>query len=314
MSQPIVILSGPTASGKTALSLEVAQHLDAVIINADSKQVFREIPILSAQPTASEKGDIPHYLFSCLSIAEDCSVAKWLDMAVNTIENAHSLGKVPLLVGGTGMYIQSLVHGISPIPEIDPEIRNTIRQALEEEGTEALHQKLTEKDTAIAEKLNPGDSQRVARAYEVICSTGRSLLYWQTQPKKQIIDASSCSHFFLHTDREKTYENCNKRFDIMVEDGVLEEAAHVDKMQLSPELPGMRAHGLPELLRYLHNEISLEEAIRLAKRNTRHYIKRQYTWFRSQMPEAFPLHPNPDLPKKEATKALAATLISELQK
>lgn len=296
ISKPVIILSGPTASGKTSLSLEIANSLDdAVIINADSKQVFQEIPILSAQPTIEEMGEIPHKLFSCVSVAKQFSVMNWLEMAIREVNIAHESNKMPILVGGTGMYIKSLVHGISPIPDIDENIRRDIRDFVEHEGSDSLHNKLSDIDSEMASRLNPGDSQRVARAYEVIKSTGKSLLYWQKQSPNCFIEEGKCQHFFLNNNREQVYNNCNVRFDNMLDLGVMDEANNVMKMNLNPELPGMRAHGLPELIQYLNGDISLEQAIEWAKRNTRHYIKRQFTWFRGQMPEAIKISPGDDV-------------------
>lgn len=287
--KPIIILSGPTASGKSDLALNVAAKINAGIINCDSKQLYREIPIISAQPSKAEREKIPHELYGVISAAENCSVGRWLDMAQKAIDKTHAEGRIPLLVGGTGMYIKSLVHGISQIPDIDDGIRREARDFLQENGVKALYGRLAEIDPDMAATLKENDSQRIARACEVIRQTGKSLLWWQQQEPQMLYDKDQFLHFFLSPEREKVYMNCNRRFEKMVEAGVIDEIKELEKMQLSDELPAMRAHGVPELLAYLSGIMSLEDAIDQAQKNTRHYIKRQFTWFRGQMPEAVAL-------------------------
>ncbi len=289
MNKPIIILSGPTASGKSALAMVIAGELGAVIINCDSKQLYREIPIITAQPSDEDKAQVPHELYGVMSAAEDCSVGRWLDMARQAIDKVHSEGKTPLLVGGTGMYIKSLTDGISAVPQIDNEIRRSTRNIIAESGAEYLHNMLEKEDPDMAARLKKGDSQRVARAYEVIKQTGKSLIYWQEQPPVTFYPEASFRKFFLSPPKEEVYSNCNLRFGKMLEAGVMEEIEALNKMGLSPELPSMRAHGVPELRAVLHGTMSMEEAAEQAKRNTRHYIKRQFTWFRHQMQDTVAL-------------------------
>ncbi len=283
MNKKTIILSGPTASGKSALALFIAQKFDAVIINCDSKQLYKEIPIITAQPTADEMAQIPHELYGCISVAEHCSVGRWIDMVKPVIDKTHADGKIPMLVGGTGMYIKYLTEGIPQMPDIDEEIRTQVRAQIQEEGSAVTHTKLAAIDPDIAAKLEPGDSQRIARAMEVIRQTGKSLLYWQQQKAEAIYPADSFIKFFLSPPREKVYENCNSRFVKMLDAGLMDEMKALDAMQLDPELPSMRSHGVPEMLAYLHGNMTLEEAVEQSQQNTRHYIKRQFTWFRNQM-------------------------------
>jgi tRNA dimethylallyltransferase len=283
MNKPVIILFGPTASGKSSLAMSIANQIDAVIINCDSKQVYKEIPIITAQPSKADKEQIPHEMYGNISVARHFSVGDWLEMVKPVIESVWKQGKTPLLVGGTGMYIKYLTQGIPQIPNIENDIRSKVRGEVSEKGSEYIHTKL---DDVMRERLEPADSQRVARAYEVLLQTGKSLSYWQEQPATSVITDAVFKKFFLSPCREKVYENCNNRFDIMMGQGVLEEIENLKSMNLSDELPSMKAHGVPELIAYLNNDMSKEDAVEQAKRNTRHYIKRQFTWFRGQMKEA----------------------------
>jgi tRNA dimethylallyltransferase len=283
MNRKIIILSGPTASGKSALALVIARAVYAVIINCDSKQLYAEIPIITAQPTLEEKAQVPHDLYGVISAAEDCSVGRWVDMAKIAIDKVHEQGKVPLLVGGTGMYVKSLTEGIAQIPDIDDAIRRQARDLVQEKGAAYVHEILQKDDPAMAARLKNNDSQRITRAYEVLKQTGKSLSWWQEQPNKLVYPPENFLKFFLSPPRETVYANCNTRFLKMMEAGVMQEIEALDAMRLNPELPSMKAHGVPELLAYLHGTMTLEAAIDQAQKNTRHYIKRQFTWFRHQM-------------------------------
>jgi len=285
-SKPIVILFGPTASGKSSLAMSIASKIDAVIINCDSKQLYKEIPIITAQPTKEEQSLIPHEMYGVISVAEHCSVGRWLDMVKPVIEKAWQSGKVPMLVGGTGMYIKYLTEGIPQMPYIDDDIRKKVRGEVASLGSAVVHENL---DDAMRQKLEPGDKQRVARAYEVLLQTGKSLAYWQEQPAIPVFDNVQFHKFFLSPPREKVYENCNMRFEQMMQEGVLEEIEEMKAMGLSDELPSMKSHGVPELIAYLNGDMTKEDAIWQAQRNTRHYIKRQFTWFRGQLKDAHAL-------------------------
>ncbi|MCE3232191.1 MAG: miaA, partial [Rickettsiaceae bacterium] len=191
--------------------------------------------------------------------------------------------KTPLLVGGTGMYIKSLTEGIPQIPDIDESIRANTRSLLQEIGADAMHTILAKEDLGMAERLEKNDSQRISRAYEVLKQTGRSLAYWQEQPARLLYPKEDFIKFFLSPPRQQVYDNCNGRFLKMIEAGVLQEIMALGDLNLNPELPAMKAHGVPELLAYLNGNMTLEAAIDQAQKNTRHYIKRQFTWFRHQM-------------------------------
>ena len=279
----VMVLFGPTASGKSKLAISVAKECNAVIVNCDSKQLYKEIPIITAQPTESDMLQVKHEMYGVISAAEHCSVGKWIEMVKPVIERNWSEGKLPLLVGGTGLYIKYLINGIPQIPDISDEIRMQARSYILQHGSKAVYEKL---DNKMREKLYPGDSQRVARAYEVLLQTGKSLYYWQTRPATPVLEGASFAQFFLNPQREDVYNNCNKRFRIMIESGVVEEIKKLHDMRLSENLPSMKAHGVPEIVSYIRGEVNLEEAVVKAQTNTRRYIKRQFTWFRSQMPQA----------------------------
>lgn len=295
MLKPIIIISGPTASGKSALAIKLASHIQGVIINSDSKQVYKEIPIITAQPNDEEKATIPHILYGVVSVLHDFTLSDWLTLATNAINECHLTDKIPILTGGTGMYFKNLIYGVNEMPPITPEIKEHVRNLVNNESAGCLHKLLADKDKDMAAKLNINDKHRVSRALEVFMQTGKSLIYWQQIPPKTFYEPQQFQHFFLCPQRQIVYDNCNKRFDAMLENGVLEEAEKIAAMELSPHLPAFKAHGLPELLSYLKGDITLSSAIELAKLNTRHYIKRQFTWAKSQMPEAIALTSNDPL-------------------
>ena len=279
----VLVLFGPTASGKSKLAMSVANKCNAVIVNCDSKQLYKEIPIITAQPTLEDMQKVEHEMYGIISVAEHCSVARWIDMVKPIIKKIWSEGKVPLLVGGTGLYIKHLINGMPQIPDISDDIRMQVRENINNKGSKYIHAQL---DNEMQEKLQPADSQRVARAYEVLIQTGKSLYYWQNMPAVPVLENALFSQFFLSPQREEVYKNCNMRFNTMINTGVIEEIKNLYDMQLSESLPSMKAHGVPEIAAYIRGDLNLDEAIIKAQRNTRRYIKRQFTWFRSQMPEA----------------------------
>lgn len=286
MQAQIIILAGPTASGKTALAIDIAHKIGAEVINADSQQIYKEIPILTAQPTIKEQEGIPHLLYGAISVRDTSSVAIWLNMAEKAIKEVLERGKIPLLVGGTGLYIKALTEGIATIPDISNATREHIRALFESESIEKIHALLKQSDPETAQKLNVKDTQRVLRAYEVLLETGKSISYWQTQKSAPVFPSEMFSLFFNLPDREKVYSKCNARFVEMLDKGALDEARIVKEMNIPPSNTAMKAHGLRELIAYLDGNMSLEEAIDISQRNTRHYVKRQFTWFRHQMPNA----------------------------
>ena len=274
----IIIIAGPTASGKTSFAIKLAKELDGEIINADSLQIYSENPILSAQPTALEKQNIPHHLFGYVSGGEEYNVARWIDDACNKIKN---INKTPIIVGGTGLYLKHLMFGLSPVPDIASEIRQEARELLDKVGSDEFHKILQKIDPGSAAKIEPNNSKRALRAYEVIKATGKSLLDWQGQ-NSQYFPLSSFKLIILQPDREILYQNCNQRFLDMLDLGALEEVKYLLTKNYSPIMGIMKSHGVPELSKYLLGEWSLEQAIEKSQQVVRNYAKRQTTWFKHQ--------------------------------
>ena len=278
---PLVVVAGPTASGKSALAIRIAEDFGGEVINADSMQVYRELEILTARPGSEDLDRVPHHLFGIRGLAEPCSVAAWLDLAVSAIEGSHARGRVPVLCGGTGFYIRALLEGIAAVPEIPDAIRAVAREQHAAMGGAAFRWALADRDPVTAARLADGDSQRLIRAWEVVEATGRSLADWQADdpgPARPFDPVSIA----LMPEREALYAACDGRFLEMARRGALDEARQVAALNLDPALPGMKALGLPEFLSHLRGEITLNEAIERAQRATRRYAKRQMTWFRHQ--------------------------------
>jgi tRNA dimethylallyltransferase len=277
-----LILAGPTASGKTALALQLAATHNGVIINADSMQVYAGIPILTAAPTSAEMAQAPHRLFGYLDPATPCSVGIWLEAARIAAYETWQEGKTPIFVGGTGMYIRALMQGISPIPDISDAIRQSVRSM----PTETAYAWLQTHDPEMAAKLEAGDTQRILRACEVLQQTGRSLLHWQSIPPTPPLPDAQLNLYCLTLERELLYRRCNKRLEMMVEQGALKELQQLLERQLPADLPAMRAVGIPELAQHVRGEWTLDYALEKAQQATRNYAKRQLTWLRNQFPHA----------------------------
>jgi tRNA dimethylallyltransferase len=279
-----VILGGPTASGKSALALVLAREFGGTVINADSLQVYRELPILTAQPAAATQAAFPHRLYGFLSASERCSAARWAILARTEIDTALAAGRLPIVVGGTGLYLRVLLHGLAPVPEIPADVRATARQRLAELGKLAFHAELARRDPAMSARIRPGDSQRMVRAWEVLEATGRSLADWQAQEEgSRPVGGPRFLTLVLMPERAPLYAACDARFRAMVEHGALAEAAALQ--ELDPGLPAFKSLGLRELIGHLRGEYTLETAIGAAQQATRRYAKRQMTWFRHQLPE-----------------------------
>lgn len=280
---PILIIAGPTASGKSGLALAAADKYDGVIINCDSMQVYRELRLITARPSEADEAKAPHKLYGVIPASEACSAGIWREMAVPEIEACWQAGKLPIITGGTGLYIKALVEGLSEIPEVPVEIREEVTARRDDIGAEAFHQELSEFDPISAARLSPGDRQRMIRAYEVYLGTERSLTDWHKDaPTTPPLKAHYQSVIF-EPPREELYAKCEARFDWMIENGALDEVAALRDLKLDPSLPAMKALGVPELIAYLKGEMSLEEATLAAKQATRRYAKRQMTWFRNQI-------------------------------
>lgn len=283
-----IIVAGPTASGKSALALALAEKLNGVIINADSMQVYSTLRIVTARPSEEDEARVPHRLYGVLDPSELCSAGRWRSLAVAEMEAAWTEGKLPVVCGGTGLYIRSLMQGLSPIPDIPDEVRTAARALFEQIGNQAFHEMLATRDPVIAARLHPGNSQRLVRAWEVVQATGRTLSDWQAEPPTDALAASFYA-VSIAPEREALYEGCDRRFRLMVEQGALDEVKAILAMHLDPALPAMKALGVPELAAYLDGRCSLEEAIRRAQQTTRNYAKRQLTWFRHQLRADFSL-------------------------
>ncbi len=281
----ILVIGGPTASGKSKAALEIAKKTPAVIINADSMQVYEEIPILSDQPSQEVQAQTPHALYGFMSYRESCSAGRWAELAAAEITKAHANKRLPILVGGTGLYIQSLMQGISPIPEVDQAMRKAAEAKLKEVGHAAFHALLAARDPEIAARLKPGDTQRMTRAWEMLEQTGKSLAYWHTLTPKKYLPAAQFSGFFIHPPREKLYAIINQRFEHMLETGAVEEVKKLLAFEVPAAHPMMKALGVPEIAAYLKGKKTREEAIAKAQQMSRNYAKRQITWFKNQLSE-----------------------------
>lgn len=280
-----VLIAGPTASGKSALALALAEATGGVVINTDSMQVYRDLRIITARPSPEEEARVPHRLYGYCDAAVNCSAGTWVVDAAAVLAEARVANRLPIFIGGTGLYFKALTRGLSAVPPIPQEVRDDVRARMEREGVEALHAELVWRDPVSGEKLKPRDSARIARALEVIEATGRALPDWHSEGLPPLLEPGGVKAIFLAPDRKELYARINARFEGMLERGALDEVAALAARKLDPILPAMKAHGVPALIRYLAGEISLEQAIYIGQIDTRHYAKRQYTWFRHQLPE-----------------------------
>jgi tRNA dimethylallyltransferase len=297
---PVALLAGPTASGKSALALELAKRTRGVIVNADSAQIYRDLPILSAAPAAEERALADHRLYQVRDGADPCSAADWAQMARTEIAGIHETGRLPILAGGTGLYIRTLLDGIAPVPPVDPDIRKRVRSASVEENRSRLEQ--VDPDAAV--KLGTADSARIGRALEVALSTGRTLADWQRHREGGISDRISLRPLILLPPRQWLYQRCDARFEAMIASGAVEEVKALLERKLDPSLPVMRAIGVSEIAAMLSGAIGLKEAVERGKQATRNYAKRQYTWFARQPPAEWPRYTR-ELDEETMDEALA---------
>ena len=278
---PLALIAGPTASGKSDCAVRLAQSLPrAVVINADSAQVYADLAVLSARPGEAEMGGVPHRLFGAWDGATACSAADWAQAARAEIAAAHAQGCLPILVGGTGLYLRTLVEGIAPIPPIDPAVRAQVRALPVAEA----HAALLREDSERAQALAPTDTTRVARALEVVRSTGQPLAHWQTRREGGIGGQVTLGTAVLMPDRARLYARCDARFAAMWAGGAIDEVRALLARGLDPDLPVMRAIGVAEIAAYLAGRIDEGAAITAGQQATRRYAKRQYTWLRHQIP------------------------------
>ena len=283
MNDEILIVAGPTASGKSTLALSIAERFGGTIINADSMQVYRGLPILTAQPDDAALRRAPHRLYGEIDPAEGFSAGAWRQRAIVEIAETRAAARLPILVGGTGLYLRALLQGLAPTPPIAPALRHAARALYAAVGAAAFHDALRRLDPEAAARLNPGDTQRVIRAYEVATATGRTLGEWQRD--HPAAPGFSARAVVLLPPRRCLYAACDARFLDMVQRGAAREVEALLGRGLSEELPAMRALGVRELAAWLRGERDREGAIAAAQQATRNYVKRQSTWFRRQLPE-----------------------------
>lgn len=276
---PIILLAGPTGVGKTALSLDLASRLSTEIVNADSMQVYRFMDIGTAKPTAAERARVPHHLLDVVDPDEPFDAAAYADLARRTVAGLHRQGKIPLVVGGTGLYMKVLTRGICQGPIVDPAVRLDLKRRLEAEGIASLHAELKSADAVLGASLHPNDRQRILRALEVFRSTGRPLSDWQASHRFEQALYPTVK-LFLHRDREELYQRINRRVIEMMESGFLDEVRGLLRMGYGPELKPMQSLGYRQLALHLVSGLPLEAAVEEIQRETRRYAKRQLTWFR----------------------------------
>ena len=277
-----VLIAGPTASGKSAAALALAETIGGVVVNADSMQVYREAPILTAQPSAADQARVPHLLYGHVAATEVYSVGRWRDDAIAALAQAREMNRVPIFVGGTGMYFMALTDGLADIPAIPDDIRDSARALLAEIGVEQLHARLAARDPLTASRLRPSDPQRVLRAWEVFEATGRPLAEWQGEPAAPLLKDQTLAAFVLDPPRPALRANIATRFEQMIDAGGLDEARAL--AGLDPSLPAAKLLGLRPLQALAAGELGRAEALEKAVTATRQFAKRQMTWFRHRMP------------------------------
>jgi tRNA dimethylallyltransferase len=281
-----VLIAGPTASGKSALALRLAEARGGVVINTDSMQVYRDLRVLTARPTPEEEARAPHRLYGCVDAAVNFSAGAWVDAAAGALAEARQAGLRPIFIGGSGLYFKVLTRGLSAVPAVAPELREAVRERLARDGVVALHAELARCDPEAAARLAIADRSRVARALEVIIGTGKPLAAWHAEALPPLLPPDQiAAALFLAPERETLYARIDARFAAMLAEGALEEVAALRAKKLDPLLPAMKAHGVPALIRHLDGAVSLDDAAAIGCADTRHYAKRQFTWFRHQLPE-----------------------------
>ena len=280
-----MLIAGPTASGKSALALELAQRTGGVVINTDSMQVYRDLRIITARPTAGEEAQVPHRLYGHVDAGVNFSAGAWVTDAAKVLGEARADKRLPIFIGGSGLYFKALTRGLSAVPPIPPDVRDSVRARLEQRGVEVLHAELAARDPLSAERLKPRDRTRIARALEVVEATGRPLPDWHRDGLPPLLPPGQFHALFLAPERERLYARIDARFGVMLDEGALDEIAALAARGLDPLLPAMKAHGIPALIRHLKGEISRQAAAEIGRADTRHYATRQFTWFRHQLPE-----------------------------
>ena len=284
-----ILIAGPTASGKSALAIELARRFDGVIVNADSMQVYRELRILTARPSGEDERAVPHLLYGHVSGSTAYSTGDWILDVGRALAEIRERGKRPILVGGTGLYFKALLEGLSPIPSVPEDIRAHWRLEAKRIGAAGLHELLLTRDPLMASRLHASDTQRITRAHEVLSATGRSLADWQELPREPVLEEAATIRLAVLPGRLELNRRCDARFDRMMAEGALEEVRALKALGLSPELPVMKALGVPPLISHLDGQLGLDAAVASAKSQTRDYVKRQLTWLRRNMCSWFSL-------------------------
>jgi tRNA dimethylallyltransferase len=280
-----VLIAGPTASGKSALAMTIARRLGGVVVNTDSMQVYRDLRVLSARPTAEEEAAQPHLLYGHVGGAENYSAMRYAADVVQVLAALARAGQIPVLVGGSGLYFKALTDGFSEIPPVPEAVRAAFRARVEGQDTADLHAELSQCDPQMAQRLKPNDRMRTMRALEVMIATGRSLASFQGERRPGPLDGKPLLKLFVLPEREAIRARIDQRFEMMMAAGALDEVAALRDRRLDPLLPVMRAHGVPGLIAHLDGELSLADAVMRGQADTRAYAKRQVTWFRHQMPD-----------------------------
>ena len=279
----VILIAGPTASGKSALALRLAEKLGGIIVNADSMQVYRDLRIITARPPVEEEARVPHRLFGHVDAAENYSVGRWCHDVSEALAECAAQRRVGILVGGTGLYFKVLTTGLAAVPPIPNDIREQVRGRLARNGVAPLYAELLERDPQTAHRLMPNDRSRISRALEVMLATGRSLSDWYREGMPAVVDGARAAKVFLTCERAELVRRIETRFAAMLAAGALEEVRRLAARNLDPTLPAMKAHGVPWLIRHLEGGLSLDEAAAGGIMDTRRYAKRQLTWFRNQM-------------------------------
>lgn len=295
-----VLIAGPTASGKSALALHLAERIGGVVVNTDSMQGYSVLDVLTARPGPAERARVPHLLYGHVHPSRPYSTGAWLRDVARLVEDGALEGRPVIFVGGTGLYFRALAEGISEMPDIPQAVRERWRSELREYGSASLHDVLMRRDSAAAARLRPGDGQRIVRALEVLEASGRSILDWQAARGRPLIDRASTRFLVIEPERSRLVARIDARFETMIERGALEEVRALDALGLDPALPAMKAIGVPELRAAMAGQLSFPRAIERAKTATRQYAKRQATWFRHQLGEEW---------KRIGTGDLAETMI-----
>lgn len=282
-----ILITGPTASGKSALAVELARSHDGVVINADSMQVYDTLRVLTARPSYEDMEGIPHHLYGHIPAGQAYSTGAWLREATDLVERLRGEGRLPVFVGGTGLYFKALTGGLSDMPAIPSEIRNGLRARLLAEGAEVLHRELADRDEAVAKSLNPQDGQRIVRALEVIEATGQSITAYQGKTGPVVIDPDRARKIVVLPDRDVLHQRINGRFEKMLAMGAEEEVRSLLALGLSPDMPVMKAIGVSQIAAMFKDEMTREAVLETGAAATRQYAKRQMTWFRNQMNESW---------------------------